>query len=464
MDIVKPIIRHVLFPLQEFLKGHKTLSCLRDLEKSQSFDKEKLYELQSEKLRQLVDYACRNVPYYRKLFDVHKIVPESIQTPSDLQKLPLLTKEIIRGEMENLKSRETENLETFNTGGSTGAPLIFYIGKRRVSMDVAAKLRATRWWDVDIGDSEIVLWGSPVELNRQDFARQMRDALFRTRLLSAFDLGEQKIDEYLGTIRKYRPKHVFGYPSSISVLSMYAKQKNVRLDDLGVRVVFCTAEKLYDHQREIISQVFNAPVANGYGGRDSGFIAHECPEAQGMHITAESIILEIIDQDGNALAPGQKGEIVITHLDTHEFPFIRYKTGDIGVLADNACSCGRGLPLLKEIDGRATDFIVTRDGRIMHGLSLIYVMREISGIEEFKIIQEDLDHFTVTIVRNSFFKSDSETAIRSGFEQRIGGNIKIDFDYVPRIESEKSGKFRYVVSKVPLTDQSSYAGSNVNYV
>lgn len=445
---MKALIKNILFPVHELLKGHKTISCLSELEQSQWYSQEQLHKLQSDKLKELLTYAYKNVPYYRMLFDSKKIYPDSIKTPGDLKKIPFLTRDKISKNVGMLKSKKIKNLEQSSTGGSTGAPLIFYLGKKRITCDIAAKLRATRWWGVDIGDPEIVIWGSPVELTKQDFAREIRDKLFKTRLLSAFDMGEDRIHEYLDIIRKFRPRHVFGYPSSIYVLSKYARQKNIRLDNIGVKVIFCTAEKLYNYQRELISEVFNAPVANGYGGRDTGFIAHECPEAHKMHITAESIIVEIIDHKGNSLPPGHRGEIVITNLDTHDFPFIRYRTGDIGVLSGDKCSCGRGLPLLKEIEGRATDFIITPDKRVMHGLSLIYVLREIQGIKEFKIIQEETDFFKVKIVKNSDYSLKSEEDIIEGFQKRIRANVKIEFIYPPKIEADKSGKFRYVVSKL----------------
>ncbi len=445
---MKPLIKNILFPVHELLKGHKTISCLSELEQSQWYSQEQLHKLQSDKLKELLTYAYMNVPYYRMLLDSKKIHPDSIKTPADLKKMPFLTRDKVRDKINMLKSMKTKNLKKSSTGGSTGAPLIFYLGKKRITCDIAAKLRATKWWGVDIGDPEIVIWGSPVELTKQDFARELRDKLFKTRLLSAFDMGEDRIHEYLDIIGKFRPRHVFGYPSSIYVLSKYAKQKNIRLDNIGVKVIFCTAEKLYDYQRELISEVFNAPVANGYGGRDTGFIAHECPEAHKMHITAESIIVEIIDHEGNVLPPGHRGEIVITNLDTRDFPFIRYRTGDIGVLSEGTCSCGRGLPLLTEIEGRTTDFIITPGKRIMHGLSLIYVLREIQGIKEFKIIQEETDLFTVKIVKNPVFSYESEAVIRKGFQKGLRANVKIKFIYLPKIEAEKSGKFRYVVSKL----------------
>lgn len=444
---MKSAIKKILFPLHEFLKGHKSISYLQKLERSQWHSRDKLDRLQSERLIELVSHAYMNVPYYRNLFNSLKIKPDSFKKHEDLNRLPFLTKDLIRENLEMLKSDKAVALMKSNTGGSTGSPLIFYLGKRRISADIAAKLRATRWWGVDIGDPEIVIWGSPVELSRQDILRNLRDKLFKTKLLSAFDMSEEKIHEYVSIIRKYKPKHIFGYPSSIYLLAKFARQSNMKLSNIGVKVIFCTAERLYDHQRELILDVFGAPVANGYGGRDAGFIAHECPHCS-MHITAESIIVEIVDHEGNPLPAGYSGEIVITHLDSHDFPFIRYKTGDVGALSEDTCSCGRGLPILKNIEGRTTDFIITPDGKIMHGLSLVYVLRELEGIKEFKIIQEKPDCFIINIVKDSVFKTENETLIKDGFKKRIGTDIKIIFNYLPEIKAENSGKFRYVVSKV----------------
>ena len=169
-----------------------------------------------------------------------------------------------------------------------------------------------------------------------------------------------------------------------------------------------------------------------------------------MHITAEDIIVEIVDRNGQVLPPGESGEIVVTHLATRDFPFIRYRTGDVGVLDDQSCSCGRGLPLLKEIQGRTTDFVVAQDGTVLHGLALIYVMRELPGIVEFKIIQESLQRVRVQIVVKEDYSRDSETRIVEVFHERLGQDVQVDIEYVDEIAPEKSGKFRYVVSRVAV--------------
>ncbi|NQX90139.1 MAG: phenylacetate--CoA ligase family protein [Halioglobus sp.] len=417
------------------------------MERSQWLSRAQIQQLQLQRLRDFLVRIGRDVPYYREMFNARNFKPEETQSTLDLQQLPLTGKAQIRANMGSLKAVNAGPMERFSTGGSSGEPLVFYRGKERVSHDVAAKWRATRWWSVDIGDPEIVLWGSPIELGTQDRLRLLRDRLLRTELLSAFEMSEEKMHGFIRRIQAFKPRMVFGYPSSLALLANYALTCNCRLDDLGIRVVFVTSESLYDHQRETIEAVFGAPVANGYGGRDAGFIAHQCPQG-GMHITAEDIVVEIVDTNGNVVADGERGEIVITHLSTGDFPFLRYPTGDIGILSHAACSCGRGLPLLQQIEGRSTDFIRAPDGTVIHGLALIYVLRELPEVSEFKIIQESVDNITVQLVTLTNDAAILERHVTEQFRQRLGDSLVVRFEYVNSVPAEASGKFRYVVSHV----------------
>jgi phenylacetate-CoA ligase len=359
----------------------------------------------------------------------------------------LLSKADIREHFDALKSNKAGELTRCNTGGSSGEPLIFFLGNERVSHDVAAKWRATRWWDVDIGDPELVVWGSPIELGAQDRMRQVRDALMRTELLPAFEMSNGKLDAIVERIRCRHPKMLFGYPSALAYIARHAEERGVSLNRLGIRVAFVTSERLYDEQRRDIERVFGCRVANGYGGRDAGFIAHECPHG-GMHLTAEDLIVETVDEAGRAVACGQPGEIIVTHLATRDFPFIRYRTGDVGVLSADQCSCGRGLPLLKDIHGRSTDFVVAQDGTVMHGLALIYVVRDIPGVREFKVIQESLERTRVLLCTDGAFNETDVDTIRVGIGKRLGETVEVRIDRVAQIAREASGKYRYVVSHV----------------
>ena len=447
MDLYTKLVSGALFPIQEHLKKHNTVTLRKQMEASQWWHEDQLKEFQLMKLRELLTHAQNHVPYYRALFNEINFNTSYVNSLDDLASLPFLDKSKIRANTDALKSDCAVGLSKFNTGGSSGEPLIFYIGKQRVSHDVAAKWRATRWWGVDIGDPEIVVWGSPIELSAQDGIRRLRDKIMRTTLLTAFEMSAQKLEHFLEVIQTTRPKMLFGYPSALSYIANYALEHGRTMNDLGIKVAFVTSERLYDDQRKKISQVFGCPVANGYGGRDAGFIAHECPEG-GIHITAEDIIVEIIDPQGKVLPAGEAGEITVTHLATSDFPFIRYRTGDVGVLDDKPCKCGRGLPLLKEIQGRSTDFLVTQDGAVMHGLALIYILRDLPQIRTFKIVQESINLTHVAVVCDSSLTQALCDEIRKGFKERLGQNVEILIEEVTDIAPEQSGKFRYVVSKI----------------
>jgi len=437
----------VVFPLQERLKHHSTVADLSALEASQWWDRSRILDLQLQRLRALLVHAGARVPYYRELFARCGFDPAAVRSVADLARLPLLDKPTIRAHTDALKAEGAVGLARFNTGGSSGEPLIFYIGRERVSRDVAAKWRATRWWGVDIGDPEVVVWGSPIELKAQDRMRGLRDALMRTELLSAFEMSPERLDHFVARIRARRPAMLFGYPSSLSMIAAHAAARGVRLDDLGVKVAFVTSERLYPEQRAAIERAFACPVANGYGGRDAGFIAHQCP-AGSLHITAEDIVLETVDAEGRAVPAGQPGEIVVTHLATGEFPFIRYRTGDVGVLSDAACACGRGLPVLAEVQGRTTDFVVAADGTVMHGLALVYVLRDLPGVQHFRIVQESLALTRIELVATPAQDAARDAAVVAAFRRRLGAGVEVRIEPVEAIARERSGKYRYVQSRV----------------
>jgi len=439
----------LLFPLHERLKGHDSVARRRLLERSQWLPADELAALQLANLKRFLQDIGQQVPFYQARFAAARFDPAAMRSVADLAQLPLLTKADIRANADSMKAAGHGTLTRYNTGGSSGEPLIFYTGLARKSHDVAAKWRATRWWGVDIGDPELVVWGSPIELGAQDRVRRLRDTLLRSHLLPAFEMSAAKLDHFVAHIRATRPAMLFGYPSSLSLIARHAHTRGVRLDDLGVRVVFVTSERLYDEQRQAISSAFACPVANGYGARDAGFIAHECP-AGSLHVSAEDIVVETVRPDGSAAAAGESGEIVVTHLATRDFPFVRYRTGDVGVLGGAACACGRGLPVLREIEGRTTDFVVAQDGTVMHGLALIYTLRDLPGVERFKIEQLSLDCTRVRVVAGPLFGAADEERIRRDFKARLGAEVEVRIERVAEIAPEASGKFRYVSSRVTL--------------
>ncbi|HEX7077308.1 MAG TPA: glycosyltransferase, partial [Candidatus Eisenbacteria bacterium] len=368
-------VSRIAFPLHERLKGHDSPARLHRLEESQWWPAERLQEARLARLRAFLVGIGARVPYYRRLFAESGFRPEALQSIEDLRRLPLTSKETIRASFDDLRAEGAGPCSRVSTGGSTGEPLTFLVGPERVSHDVAAKWRATRWWGLDVGDREIAIWGSPIEVGRQDRVRELRDGVLRTRLLSAFRMSDDDLDRFLSIVRRTRPAMLFGYASAVALLARHARRRGVPCDRIGVRAAFVTAEQLFPDQRRDVEDVFGCRVANGYGGRDSGFVAHECP-AGGMHLSAEDIVVEVVDAEGRPLPPGETGELVVTHMASSDFPFVRYRTGDIATLDPRPCACGRTLPKLRDIQGRATDFLTASDGGRVHALALIYVLRE----------------------------------------------------------------------------------------
>lgn len=441
-----PLVRNMLSPVHERLMRRKTFRYYRDLMESQHWPRERLLALQLEKLRNLVAVAMTNTAAYPVLAKVDACWrPVSL---GDLARLPLLDKAILSAHREELVNRGVPGGPIrYTTGGSSGEPLIFYFDKRRQAYDKAARMRTHEWFGIRPGDREAYIWGSPVELSQQDRLKNLRDWLTNEMLLSAFDLSEQSVGMFVERLRRFGPKCIFGYPSSIALLAQMAERAGHDLAHLGVAAVFCTAEVLYDHQKATISRAFGgAAVVNGYGSREGGFIAHECPAGR-MHMTSENMIVEFI-KDGKPVAPGEDGEIVVTHLDNYAMPFIRYRTGDIGQPSTETCPCGRGLEVMKIVKGRTTDFVIAPDGRWVHGLALIYVVREIPGVQQYKIIQDEVDVIRVLVVPDRLFPSDGPRRIAEGITQRLGADVRVIVENAAQIPPDPSGKFRYVASKV----------------
>ncbi len=447
MSIYTTVCTRAIFPLHERLKGHDSVAIRRRLEEQERWTRKELDAWRVARLRNFLVRIGREVPYFRESFSRLAFNPADVTSLADLARLPRMDKAMMRAAGESLKADDAAGLTRYNTGGSSGEPLIFYVGKGRKSHDVGAKWRVTRWWGVDIGDPEIVLWGSPIELGAQDRMKQLRDVVLRTRLLPAFDMSPANLDRFVVAIRGFRPAMLFGYPSALCLVAKHARAHGRRMDDLGIKVAFVTSERLYDDQRATIGEVFGCPVANGYGARDAGFIAHECPAGK-LHLQAEDIIVEICDADGRVLPSGEAGEIVVTHTATYDFPFVRYRTGDIGVLSDESCPCGRTLPIMKEIQGRTTDFVRAADGTVMHGLALIYTVRDLPGVEKFQIIQHSLACTEVLVVAGPEFDGSAETRIVRDYRARLGSGVDVRITKVREIMPEASGKFRYVISRV----------------
>lgn len=452
--MIPPLIRNVIYPLHERLLNRPTFSYLQDLERTQFLSRSEIERLQMKKLKRLLQKAHAHCPWYRGLIEDAGLEIQGNEelTLQELRRLPLMDKQTaMKHGSEMLWQDAPGGAYPYSTGGSSGEPLRFYFGRMRQASDAAGRMRARRWWGVDVGDREVYLWGAPVELNKTDTIKTLRDRLFNQMVLNAFEMSPDNMDSYIEAIHGYRPRCIYGYTSSVALLASYARERGKSLKIPTLKVVCTTGEPTYPHQRQLIQEAFGVPVASEFGSRDIGFTAHEAPGGQ-MLLMSESILLETLDTQGNPVPPGETGEAVITGLCSEVQPFVRYRTGDMISCSGEAASDGRGLHILESVEGRSTDFVVRPDGTIMHALSVIYEIRDKPGVKAFKFIQHDLTHCEVQIVTGEGWQDTSPETIVSDLQARLGGEVKVEINRLEHIPIEASGKYRYVISHVPLPD------------
>jgi phenylacetate-CoA ligase len=436
------LVSRYLFPLHERLKGKPTFRLLDELEASQWLPPRRLEEYRLRRLRRFLEFVHEHVPYCRALFDEHGLRPRSVHSFEDLGHLPFLTRDILQTRFDDLRARATlPGVHRRSSGGSTGTPVTVLVDMERMGMGEAGRLRAHRWYGVEPGTREIVLWGTPARTGALERVRQLRDRLLNTRVLSAFDMGDQGLRRHAATIQRVRPTQMFGYASAFHLVASHFQRE--RLDPPGgLKAVFTTAEPLFDFQRKTIEAALGCPVGVEYGCRDGGLVALECPSG-GLHILAESMHVEILDPDVDG-----RGEIVLTNLDSRAFPILRYRTGDIGALDPTPCPCGRSLPKLRGVEGRRTDFLVTPSGRVLHALSAIYVLRDSPSVREFRVVRDAPDHLLVEIVPSGAFGEAEQAALRAQFVPAFGSDLRVSFEAREEILRTAAGKFRYVESRI----------------
>jgi phenylacetate-CoA ligase len=439
-----------VFRAQEAAMHRPTFSLLAELERTQWLSRDAMLAYQTGRLNLLLQSALAHSPWHAarlRAAGLADAVMAGAVTPGDLSRLPTMDKRDAREHVDHLVWRGVPGgVFKYTTGGSSGEPLIFYFGRARQAADAAGRLRARRWWGVQPGDREVYLWGAPVELSRTDRIKTLRDRLVNQLLLNAFEMSPARMDDYLAAIRDWNPKAIYGYASSLALLAAHVESRGTKLKLPALRVVSSTGEPLFPHQRELIERVFGVAASVEYGARDAGLLALQSPDGTLLQMS-ETHLVEVLDDGGN---PAEEGEAVITSLVSAAQPFIRYRTGDVVRRSGRPDPGGRGLAVLDAVVGRQTDFIVAADGRIMHALALIYVLRAIPGVAQFKLIQHAVDQLEVQVVPDARWSDNARDAVIQGLRARLGPALAVNLKLQDAIAPEASGKHRYVVSHVSL--------------
>ena len=403
---------------------------------------------QEKQLRHLIEFSYEKVPYYRNLFNSLALSPKDIQTIEDLEKLPILTKDIIKKHWEELKPVNLLSMKYNNqaTGGSTGTPMQYRLSKRDRFLGGALLYRGWGYGGYNLGDKTIFLAGSSLGFNTSSkLTTFVHETARNLRKLSSFDMGTDEMQKYSQIINSFKPKIIRGYASSIYFFAKWIKDSNLKIH--SPTAIFTTSDNLFPYMRAKISEVFGCEVYDGYGLNDGGVSAYECSEHAGLHIDAERSIMEVVDDEEHQMIHG-KGKILATSLHNYAMPFIRYDTGDNGHIIEDECNCGRGYPLLKKIAGRTTDILFTPEGKNVHGWFFLYIFWDYGkGIKEYQVVQETLKKIAIKIVPEEGFDESQIDCIREVVSKRSPG-WEIEFKYVDAIERSRAGKYKFIVNEV----------------
>lgn len=422
--------------------GKPYKDALSLLRQSDTWDLNQLRSYQQKHLRLLIDHSYANVPYYKEVFRANGLSPKDIQTPEDIQKLPFLTKEIVRKRKKDLLASNLSFLsrEQARTSGSTGSPLTFFMDRTTRPFERAIARRHLEWLGYKPGEPIAFFRPLPLAAIRKD---HVYTKLSNELRFSFLVVNRDRLNRMVDRLQKFKPAFISAWPSSLYILARWMQREKKSIPP--PKFLITGSENLYPHIKELIESVFKARVIDHYGQEESVAVAIQCALGQGYHVQMENSIVEL-NPYGDDL-----WEIVGTCLHNFAMPFIRYKTGDLAKKVEDACPCGRKHPLLSEIFGREGDFVVTPEKNLVSPLILNYIFHKQEEIREGQIIQEDLKSFRIKVVPwDGISSATKEGLVRDLGSALESSNIRMAVEEVEDIPCTVGCKRPFVISHVRM--------------
>jgi phenylacetate-CoA ligase len=421
----------------------------RELEQNQWLNPEDLQELQLTKLQRLLVHAYEHVPFYRQRFTEAGVHPRDIKTLDDLRRVPILTKKDIQTHLDDLVATNCDRtqLQRNATGGSTGAPTVFYEGKEGLAYRKASKARYRKWYGFETGDKVAFLWGAARDVPNMSLRARLNLTLNRQRWLNSYGVSVESMKNFAQEMRAWNPAFLVGYSSSLYLFARFLREHG--LDGIHPKAIESSAEKLYDFQRELVEEVFGCRVFDAYGSREFSGVAVECEQHQGLHILADVLYVELI-KNGQSVTEGDFGDIIVTDLHNYVMPFIRYQIGDLGRPQPGPCPCGRGFPRIAEIVGRTHGVISTADGRYVHTAFFSRLFCGLKEVKKFRVHQRSLTEVDILIESDGNLPSEKLDPVRRRIQSHLGDQMVLTLNLVDRVPPLPSGKLGFVISDVPV--------------
>ncbi|HZS36177.1 MAG TPA: hypothetical protein VFF06_05095 [Polyangia bacterium] len=454
MDLYGSVFRRVMFPLWESrLRRRPTLEHLASLERTQWCSTDELLWLQGRALRELVAHAYANVPHYRAELRALGLAPGDVSSVEHLAKLPLLTRDraALAGDARQSAAPPYCDVSKL-TGGTTGRPLRFGYDLGSEVWRHAVKLRGWGWTGYQVGQRTLYYWG-PATVKTPPLVRRAKvaadRALKREIYVDCTNRGRDDLARVARTLRERKPERLICYTQAGVDLARFLVENGERVPPMPV---VCCAEKLDARDRATLEAAFGPEVYETYGCREVMLIGADCPAREGLHLSMENLIVEVLVREGDALrpaAPGELGEVALTDLHNYGMPFIRYLNGDRAVAGpEGRCSCGRGLQRLESVDGRVADTLTDAGGSPVCGIlfSRIFSWSESLArtVRQWQAVQHADGSITLKLEARDGITDEALDDLRRNFSRYMKG-VPVRTELVADIPPGANGKRRTVL-------------------
>lgn len=401
-----------------------------------------LDNLQLSRLNQLISYAKVYSPYY------NKILPDNVNDINDLQNIPLLSKNILLNDLDNISTVGDSGVpyKTNFTGGTTGNSMKTFYTLNDINMRHAI-LDDFRESHGFTNGSRVCWFTGKNFISKFDLMinRFYKDDYFnQIRFYSTFHLSPSTFSSYISSLNNFKPQFLVGFPSFVYELALYVKSNHLSID-FSVDVFFPTAETILPHHRELISEIFSCEILDQYASSEGAPFIFECSYGH-LHADTSTGVFEVLDENNN---PANTGRLIVTSFSTYGTPLIRYDIGDTVSLSKlTHCNCGSNFPIIQSIDGRQTDSIILSDGIKVNQTNICNSVKGIVGINRFQIEQLSIHDVNLFIEKNSEFNDSSLSLFLRALNERFNNKLEINVIFKEVIGREKSGKYRIVKSKL----------------
>ncbi len=441
------IFKNKIFFLKQKLRSG-VIEHYNQLISNQCLSEDQLISINWHKRKKLLKHAYENVPYYACTFRESGLHPLDVRTEEDWSQLPILTKEKIRDNFDDLIATNVskKDLKMVTTGGSTGQPLKLYQDNRFPLETIGWRMLS--WWDVSPGNDAAYCW----RLIRNNWrSKALNTLLWWPTKRIWFDASIMTVASAKKFIEKFnnlRPEFFQGYTGSIDFLAQYILNNNISV--YSPKCVWGTSSPISVTQRSNIEKAFGAPLYDQYGCSEVYWLAGQCREKKGLHFFSDVRHIEFVDDKWSTLPSGEAGNVVITDLENYGFPLIRYQNGDVGRFFPEKCSCGVNLPLIASIKGRTTDLIRTPAGGAVGGDYITTLFDDFPEVVSSFQLRQATDYSITLFAVPSGELSTTNDAIEKviqALRKSTGGKVDIHFKLVDKIKSDR-GKTQFVISEI----------------